>query len=181
MSRVGRQPIPVPDSVTVTIDGSAVSVKGPKGELNGSFDPDLTIKQADGTITVSRPTDQVRHRSLHGLTRTLISNMVVGVSEGFERSLTIHGIGYRAQQKGKDVMFVVGYSNPVEFPAPEGVELQVETPTLVHVRGADRQAVGETAARIRRIRPPEPYKGKGIRYQNEQVRRKAGKAAATVV
>ncbi|MEN8145354.1 MAG: 50S ribosomal protein L6 [Gemmatimonadota bacterium] len=181
MSRVGKKPIPVPASVTVTIDGSAVSVKGPKGELNGSFDPELTIEQSDGMITVSRPTDQVRHRSLHGLTRTLISNMVQGVSEGFQRTLEIHGVGYRAQQKGKDVSFAVGYSNPVEFQAPEGVELQVETPTLVHVRGADRQAVGEAAARIRRIRPPEPYKGKGIRYQNEHVRRKAGKAAASAV
>ncbi len=178
MSRVGKQPIVVPEGVDVTIEGSSVSVKGSKGELSGRFDPDLSIVLENGEITVSRPTDQPRHRALHGLTRSLVANMVQGVHEGFERSLEIHGVGYRAQQKGSNVEFAVGYSNPVLFEAPEGVTLAVETPTLVHVRGIDKQAVGEVAARIRRIRPPEPYKGKGIRYRGEHVRRKAGKATA---
>jgi large subunit ribosomal protein L6 len=179
MSRVGRQPIPVPDGVTVTIEGARVAVKGPKGELSGSFDPDLGIALEDGEITVTRPTDQPRHRSLHGLTRSLVSNMVIGVTEGFQRSLEIHGVGYRVVQKGRDVELHVGYSNPVLFAAPDGVDLVIESPTLLHVRGTDKQAVGEVAARIRKVRPPEPYKGKGIRYQGEHVRRKAGKAAAS--
>ena len=178
MSRVGKQPIVVPEGVDVTIDGSSVSVKGSKGELSGRFDPDMSIELEDGAIVVTRPTDQPRHRALHGLTRSLVANMVQGVHEGYERSLEIHGVGYRAQQKGSAVEFSVGYSNPVMFEAPEGVTLAVETPTLVHVRGIDKQAVGEVAARIRRIRPPEPYKGKGIRYRGEHVRRKAGKATA---
>ena len=178
MSRVGRQPIVVPQGVEVAIEGSHVSVKGPKGELSGRFDADMKIELADGEVTVARPTDQPRHRALHGLTRSLLANMVHGVHEGFERSLEIHGVGYRAVQKGAAVEFAVGYSNPVLFEAPAGVELVVEKPTLVHVRGIDKQAVGEVAARIRRIRPPEPYKGKGIRYSGEHVRRKAGKATA---
>lgn len=181
MSRVGRQPIPIPDGVEVTIEGSSVSVKGPKGELSRRFDPDMRIEVVDGEVAVSRPTEQPRHRALHGLTRSLISNMIDGVSRGYERSLEIHGVGYRAVQKGKAVEFTVGLSNPVTFPAPDGVELVAETPTLVHVRGIDKQLVGEIAARIRRIRPPEPYKGKGIRYRGEQVRRKAGKATAVGV
>lgn len=178
MSRVGKQPVIVPQGVEVAIEGSHVSVQGPKGTLDARFDADLGIALVDGEILVTRPTDQPRHRALHGLTRSLIANMVEGVSAGFERSLEIHGVGYRAQQKGAMVEFSVGYSNPVPFEAPEGIELVVESPTLVHVRGIDKQAVGEVAARIRRIRPPEPYKGKGIRYRGEQVRRKAGKAAA---
>jgi large subunit ribosomal protein L6 len=178
MSRVGRQPIVVPDGVEVSVAGASVSVKGPKGSLSARFDADLDVELAGGEVRVSRPTNQPRHRSLHGLTRSLIANMVQGVHAGFERSLEIHGIGYRAQQKGSSVELTVGYSNPVVFEAPEGVELVVETPTLVHVRGIDKQLVGEVAARIRRIRPPEPYKGKGIRYRGEHVRRKAGKAAA---
>ena len=178
MSRVGRQPIVVPQGVDVSIEGASVSVKGPKGELSGRFDADMTIELTDGVITVTRPTDQARHRALHGLTRSLVANMVQGVHQGFERSLEIHGVGYRALQRGSAVEFSVGYSNPVRFEAPAGVELAVEKPTLVHVRGIDKQAVGEVAARIRRIRPPEPYKGKGIRYSGEHVRRKAGKATA---
>jgi large subunit ribosomal protein L6 len=178
MSRVGKQPIIVPEGVTVSVDGSQVHVKGPKGELSGRFDADMRIAVEDGAVTVSRPTNQPRHRALHGLTRSLVANMVDGVHQGFERTLEIHGVGYRAQQKGKAVEFSVGFSNPVVFEAPEGVDLVVETPTLVHVRGIDKQAVGEVAARIRRIRPPEPYKGKGIRYRGEHVRRKAGKATA---
>jgi large subunit ribosomal protein L6 len=178
MSRVGRQPIVVPQGVEVAIEGSYVSVKGPKGELSGRFDAEMKIELTDGELTVTRPTDQARHRALHGLTRSLLANMVHGVHEGFERSLEIHGVGYRALQKGSAVEFAVGYSNPVRFEAPAGVDLVVEKPTLVHVRGIDKQAVGEVAARIRRIRPPEPYKGKGIRYSGEHVRRKAGKATA---
>ncbi|MEJ2482200.1 MAG: 50S ribosomal protein L6 [Gemmatimonadota bacterium] len=181
MSRVGRQPIPVPGGVDVKVDGGRVAVKGPKGQLEGSFDPELSIELKDGEILVSRPTDQPRHRSMHGLTRTLIANMVEGVTNGFERSLEIHGVGYRVLQQGKGIELQVGYSKPVPFPAPEGIELTVESPTLMHVRGIDKQAVGEVAAQIRRVRPPEPYKGKGIRYRGEHVRRKAGKAAATAV
>jgi len=179
MSRVGRQPIAVPAGVEVKLDGSRVSVKGPRGQLEGSYDPELAIEMSDGEIVVSRPTDQPRHRSMHGLTRTLIANMVEGVTNGFERSLEIHGVGYRVIQQGKAVELHVGYSKPVPFEAPAGIELAVESPTLLHVRGIDKQVVGEIAAQIRRVRPPEPYKGKGIRYRGEHVRRKAGKAAAT--
>jgi large subunit ribosomal protein L6 len=178
MSRVGRQPIAVPEGVEVVISGSSVSVKGPRGELSARFDPDMKIQLADGEVQVTRPTDSPRHRSLHGLTRSLVANMVEGVHQGFERSLEIHGIGYRVLQKGRNVELSVGYSNPVIFESPEGVELVAETATLMHVRGIDKQLVGEVAARIRRIRPPEPYKGKGIRYRGEYVRRKAGKATA---
>jgi large subunit ribosomal protein L6 len=181
MSRVGRQPVPIPDGVQVTIDGSRVSVQGPKGELAGAYSADLGIEMVDGELHVTRPTDQPRHRSLHGLTRTLIANMVEGVTNGFERTLEIHGVGYRAQQRGNNIQIAAGFSHPVNFEAPDGIELAVESPTVVHVRGIDKQLVGETAARIRRVRPPEPYKGKGIRYRGEQVRRKAGKAAASVV
>jgi len=179
MSRVGKQPIPLPEGVTATVDGPRVTVKGPKGEMSGSFDPELKIALEDGELRVSRPTDQARHRSRHGLTRSLIANMVQGVTEGFERSLEIHGVGYRVQQKGKNIELSVGFSGSVLFEAPEGIDLVVETPTLLHVRGVDKQLVGEVAARIRKVRPPEPYKGKGIRYRDEHVRRKAGKAAAT--
>ena len=178
MSRVGRLPIPVPDGVEVTIEGSTVSVKGPRGELSGKFDADIGVELEDGEVRVTRPTDQPRHRSLHGLTRSLIANMVHGVHDGFERSLEIQGVGYRAIQRGRNVELAVGFSNPVLFEAPEGVDIVVETPTLIHVRGIDKAMVGEVAARIRRVRPPEPYKGKGIRYRGEQVRRKAGKATA---
>lgn len=181
MSRVGKQPVPIPDGVQVTIEGSRVVVKGPKGELSDAFNADLGIALEDGAIVVTRPTEQPRHRSLHGLTRTLIANMVLGVTDGFERTLEIHGVGYRAQQRGKNIEIAAGFSHAVNFEAPNGIELAVETPTVLHVRGIDKQLVGETAARIRRVRPPEPYKGKGIRYRGEQVRRKAGKAAASAV
>lgn len=179
MSRVGRQPIPVPDSVTVTLEGSRVTIKGPKGELSGTYDPEMKIAFENGVILVTRPTDQPRHRALHGLTRSLIANMVQGVTDGFERTLEIHGVGYRVLQKGSGIELSVGYSNAVAFTAPDGVELVVESPTVLHVRGTDKQQVGETAARIRKVRKPEPYKGKGIRYRGEHVRRKAGKAAAS--
>ncbi len=174
-------PVAVPEKVEITIDGSRVAVKGPKGELSGEFDPDIGIELVEGEIHVTRPTDNPRHRSLHGLTRSLIANMVEGVDRGFERSLEIHGVGYRAMQRGKNIELSVGYSKPVPFEAPEGIELVVEGTTLVHVRGIDKQQVGEVAARIRRVRPPEPYKGKGIRYRGEHVRRKAGKATAVGV
>ncbi len=179
MSRVGKQPIPIPTGVDVKIDGSRVTVKGPKGQLDDAFDPDLAIAIEDGAVVVTRPTNQPRHRSIHGLTRTLIANMVEGVTKGFERSLEIQGVGYRALQKGRDVELNVGFSKPVPFEAPAGIDLVVETPTVLHVRGIDKALVGEIAAQIRRVRPPEPYKGKGIRYRGEQVRRKAGKATAS--
>ena len=178
MSRVGRQPIPVPDGVEVKIDGASVSVKGPKGRLERSFDPEMQIEMSDGVVVVTRPTDQPRHRSLHGLTRSLLANMVEGVTGGFERILEIHGVGYKAEKRGNGLVFQLGFSHPVDFPAPEGIEFTLDSPTLVRVQGIDKQLVGEIAARIRQIRPPEPYKGKGVRYQNEHVRRKAGKAAA---
>lgn len=178
MSRVGRQPIQVPDGVEVKIDGSTVSVKGPKGALESSFDPEMQLGLSDGTLTVQRPTDQPRHRSLHGLTRSLLANMVLGVTVGFERTLEIHGVGYKAEKRGDGLVLQLGFSHPVEFPAPEGIAFALESPTLIKVQGTDKQLVGEVAARIRQIRPPEPYKGKGVRYQNEHVRRKAGKATA---
>ena len=176
MSRIGRKPIPVPEGVEVEIKGSQVTVKGPKGELAQSFDPDMRIEETDGVVSVSRPSDQPRHRALHGLTRSLLANMVTGVTEGFERVLEIHGIGYRAEKKGAGLVLNVGFSHSVEIEHVEGVELVVETPTLIRVKGIDKQRVGQLAAEIRHVRPPEPYKGKGIRYQGEHVRRKAGKA-----
>lgn len=179
MSRVGRLPVEIPDGVTVTVDGSQVAVEGPEGSLSQTFDPDMMIEVEDGKVVVRRPTDRSRHRSLHGLTRSLIYNMVQGVTEPFERSLEIHGVGYRARKQGRNLMLNVGFSHQVEFEAPEGIDIDVENPTLIHVRGADKQLVGQVAAEIRLIRPPEPYKGKGIRYVGEQVRRKAGKATVS--
>jgi len=176
MSRVGKKPIKIPDGVEVRVEGSTLTVKGPKGELRRTFDADMDLAVEDGALFVRRPTDQSRHRALHGLTRSLAANMVTGVSQGFQRSLEIHGVGYRAEARGKNLVFHVGFSHPVEVRAPQGVELDLESPTLVHVRGIDRQKVGQIAAEIRAIRPPEPYKGKGIRYRGEYVRRKAGKA-----
>ncbi|MDP2479245.1 MAG: 50S ribosomal protein L6 [Candidatus Palauibacterales bacterium] len=177
MSRVGKLPVVIPDGVEVRVDGSTVSVKGPRGDLEQRFDPDMLIEVADGQLVVRRPTDQARHRALHGLTRSLIANMIQGVTEGFRRSLEIQGVGYRGEKRGRNLVLNVGFSHPVEFAVPEGIEIELESPTLVHVNGADKQAVGEVAAEIRQVRPPEPYKGKGIRYVGEQVRRKAGKAA----
>jgi large subunit ribosomal protein L6 len=163
--------------VTIDVAPGRVAVKGPKGELEQALDADMKVQQEDGTVTVSRPTDRGEHRALHGLTRSLIANMVQGVTEGFERSLEIHGVGYRVQQKGKNIELSVGFSGSVLFEAPEGIDLVVETPTLLHVRGVDKQLVGQVAADIRKRRPPEPYKGKGIRYRDEQVTRKVGKRA----
>ncbi|MCL6107123.1 MAG: 50S ribosomal protein L6 [Actinobacteria bacterium] len=178
MSRIGRAPIAVPDGVEVRIDGSDVSVKGPKGSLAGRFSPEMEIVQEDGQILVRRPTDQGHHRSLHGLTRTLIANMVHGVTQGFSRELEINGVGYRAQLKGKDLELAVGYSHPVLIqPANADTSFEVPKPTQIIIRGIDKQVVGQMAAKIRSVRPPEPYKGKGIKYVEEHIRRKVGKRA----
>ena len=177
MSRIGKLPIEIPASVDVQVDGSLVRVKGPKGELSQRVSSDLTFEREDSKLLVKRPTDRKDHRALHGLTRSLINNMVTGVTEGFEKRLEIQGVGYRAQLKGKALELALGYSHPVKVEAPEGIEFEVPVPTQVVVRGIDKQVVGEIAARIRKSRPPEPYKGKGIRYVGEQVSRKVGKRA----
>jgi large subunit ribosomal protein L6 len=177
MSRIGRKPIPIPDGVEVDVKPGAVSVKGPKGELEQSFNRDMTVSIDDGTLTVARPTDRGEHRALHGLTRSLIANMVEGVTDGFERRLEIQGVGYRANLKGRTLEMALGYSHPVAIEAPDGIEFEVPQPTEVVVRGIDKQLVGETAARVRKTRPPEPYKGKGVRYAGEHVARKVGKRA----
>lgn len=177
MSRIGRQPIPVPDGVTVSIEPETVHVKGPKGELSERVAKDIEVVQEDGQLTVSRPTNRGEHRALHGLTRSLIANMVQGVTAGYEKRLEIQGVGYRAQLKGKNLELAVGYSHPVPIPAPAGIEFEVPQPTRIVVKGISKQLVGETAAIIRKQRPPEPYKGKGIRYEGEHVQRKVGKRA----
>jgi large subunit ribosomal protein L6 len=177
MSRIGRKPVPVPDAVTVEIGSASIAVKGPKGELNQTFSPEMTVEQGDGAVTVARPTDRGEHRALHGLTRSLIANMVEGVTEGFEKRLEIQGVGYRAALKGKKLELALGYSHPVAIDAPDGIEFEVPQPTEIVVRGIDKQLVGQVAADIRKRRPPEPYKGKGIRYRDEQVVRKVGKRA----
>jgi large subunit ribosomal protein L6 len=177
MSRIGKQPIPVPDSVEVSIDPDVVRVSGPRGSLEERKPRDIAVEKQDGEIVVTRPTDRGEHRALHGLTRSLIANMVTGVTEGFTKRLEIQGVGYRALLKGRDIELQVGYSHPVPMPAPEGIEFEVPTPTQIIVKGNSKQAVGEIAARIRKVRPPEPYKGKGIRYADEYVARKVGKRA----
>jgi large subunit ribosomal protein L6 len=178
MSRIGRQPIEVPSGVQVTVgDDNLVTVAGPRGELSQTMHATMRIVSGEGVVRVERPTDEGFSRSLHGLTRSLVANMVEGVTKGFEKRLQIVGVGYRAALKGKDVELQVGYSHPVLVAQPEGIEFEVPTPTQIVVRGSDKQLVGEVAANIRKIRKPEPYKGKGIRYENEYVRKKAGKAA----
>ena len=177
MSRIGRQPIPLPAGVTVAIDPESVRVKGPKGELSERIPRDIEVTQDGERLLVTRPTDRGEHRSLHGLTRTLVANMVEGVTNGFEKRLEIQGVGYRAALKGKDLELAVGYSHPVPIRAPEGIEFEVPQPTRVVVKGISKQLVGETAAIVRKQRPPEPYKGKGIRYEGEHVVRKVGKRA----
>ena len=177
MSRIGRKPISVPEGVTVSVGPGRVTVNGPKGELATDVSTLMQVAESDGTMTVTRPTDRGPDRALHGLTRSLIANMVEGVTEGFEKRLEIQGVGYRAKLSGKALELSVGYSHPVTISAPDGIEFEVPQPTQVIVRGIDKQLVGETAARIRRTRPPEPYKGKGIRYAGEQIRRKVGKRA----
>jgi large subunit ribosomal protein L6 len=177
MSRIGKQPIAVPSGVEVTIESELVKVKGPKGELSERVNRDMDVKQENGEILVARPTDRGDHRALHGLTRSLIANMVEGVTNGFEKRLEIQGVGYRAQLQGKKLVLALGYSHPIEMDAPDGIDFEVPQPTRVIVRGISKQAVGEVAANIRKARPPEPYKGKGIRYEGEHVARKVGKRA----
>ncbi|HSS33185.1 MAG TPA: 50S ribosomal protein L6 [Solirubrobacterales bacterium] len=177
MSRIGRKPVPVPEAVTVEVAPGNIAVKGPKGELTQTYSQDMTVELNDGIVTVARPTDRGEHRALHGLTRSLIANMVEGVTDGFEKKLEIQGVGYRAALKGKNLELALGYSHPVPIEAPDGIEFEVPQPTEVIVRGIDKQLVGQVAADIRKRRPPEPYKGKGIRYKGEQVLRKVGKRA----
>ncbi len=177
MSRIGRKPIPVPSGVEVQIEPELVTVKGPKGELSERIPRDITVVQEGEELLVTRPTDRGEHRSLHGLTRSLVANMVEGVTDGFQKTLEIQGVGYRAALKGSDLTLALGYSHPVEIPAPDGISFDVPEPTSVIVKGISKQLVGETAAKIRKSRPPEPYKGKGIRYEGEYVIRKVGKRA----
>jgi large subunit ribosomal protein L6 len=177
MSRIGRQPIAIPDGVEVEVKPGTVTVKGPKGELTQVVSREMKVAVENGTLTVERPTDRGEHRALHGLTRSLIANMVEGVTEGYERRLEIQGVGYRAQLKGKALEMSLGFSHPVTVQAPDGIEFEVPQPTEVVVRGIDKQLVGEMAARVHKNRPPEPYKGKGVRYAGEHVPRKVGKRA----
>jgi len=176
MSRVGKMPIVLPKGVEVQIQGVEVRVKGPKGELIRQLHREMTVEQADGQLLVSRPSEEPRHRAMHGLTRTLVNNMVTGVSEGFSKVLEMQGVGYRAQTQGKDLVLAIGFSHPVRVSPPEGIEFEVEGTSRIVVRGINKELVGQVAADVRKIRPPEPYKGKGIRYAGEYVRRKAGKA-----
>ncbi|MCV2395553.1 50S ribosomal protein L6 [Actinotalea sp. M2MS4P-6] len=176
MSRIGKVPVPVPAGVDVSIDGAVVTVKGPKGTLSHTVPDPITVEHTGATIVVARPDDERTSRSLHGLTRTLIANLVTGVTEGYSKKLEIVGTGYRVVAKGSDLEFALGFSHPVVVTPPQGIEFAVESPTKFSVSGIDKQLVGETAANIRKIRKPEPYKGKGVRYAGEQVRRKAGKA-----
>jgi large subunit ribosomal protein L6 len=177
MSRIGNKPIEIPAGVTVDVGPGRVTVNGPKGELSQTIDRAMDVKVDDGVLTVARPTDRGEHRALHGLTRSLIQNMVTGVTDGFEKRLQITGVGYRAKTAGKGLELSLGFSHPVSVDAPEGIDFEVPQPTEIIVRGIDKQQVGEIAARIRRHRPPEPYKGKGVRYADEQIRRKVGKRA----
>ena len=177
MSRIGRLPIPIPDGVDVQIEPGLVRVKGPKGQLQQSVSPDLSFERDDSRLVVKRPTDRGEHRALHGLTRSLVNNMVLGVTEGFKKNLEIVGVGYRAEAQGPNALRLnLGFSHPVNVTAPEGITFEVPVPTQIVVNGIDKQAVGEIAARIRKFRPPEPYKGKGVRYAGERILRKAGKA-----
>ena len=176
MSRIGRLPIPVPGGVDVTIDGQALSVKGPKGTLNHTVASPITVDRGeDGTLQVARPDDERESRALHGLSRTLIANMITGVTEGYTKTLEIVGVGYRVQARGSDLEFALGFSHPVPVKAPEGITFTVESPTRLRVTGIDKQQVGQVAANIRKLRRPDPYKGKGVRYQGEVVKRKVGK------
>lgn len=178
MSRIGKLPIEIPAGVDVKLDGHNMTVKGPKGTLSSSFHKNMIIEKEGNTITVKRPNDNKENRSLHGLTRALINNMVTGVSKGFEKNLEIVGVGFRAQKQGKKLILTLGFSHPVEMDEPNGITIDVPSPNIIQVKGADKQLVGEVAAQIRKKRPPEPYKGKGIKYENEYVRRKEGKTGA---
>jgi large subunit ribosomal protein L6 len=177
MSRIGKMPVEVPKGVDFALQGQTVTAKGPKGNLTLEVHPDIEVKLEDGQVTVHRPSDQPRHRALHGLTRSLLANMAEGVNTGFSKTLEIVGVGYRADMKGSGITINVGYSHIIDYPAPEGVTLEVPNQTTIVISGPDKQRVGQAAAEIRAFRPPEPYKGKGIRYRGEQVRRKAGKTA----
>lgn len=178
MSRIGNAPITVPDGVTVTVEDGTVRVKGPKGELEQRIRPEISVRVEDGQVLVSRSSDLKQNRAYHGLTRSLLANMVEGVTAGFRKGLEIVGVGYRADKRGKKLVLIVGYSHEVEYPEPEGISLTTPNQTTILVEGIDKQQVGQVAAELRAVRPPEPYKGKGIRYQGEQVRRKAGKTGA---
>ena len=178
MSRIGKQPIPIPAGVNVSVDGSTVRVKGPKGEMVQTFRPEMKIELNDGVLTVERPTESKQDRALHGLTRALLANMVTGVTTGYRKALELVGVGYKAEKRGKNLVLTVGYSHPVEYPEEAGLTITTPAPTQIVIEGIDKQRVGQAAAEIRSVRPPEPYKGKGIRYQGEHVRRKAGKAGA---
>jgi len=178
MSRIGKKPVTLPKGVNLDLQGSTVAVKGPKGELRRTLHPEMMLKFDDGSFTVERPSEDKRHKALHGLTRTLVQNMVDGVFKGFTKILEIQGVGYKAEAKPYGVNLIVGYSHPVKYEAPKGIKISVENNTVVKVEGADKEVVGQVAAELRSVRPPEPYKGKGIRYQGEQVRRKAGKTGA---
>jgi large subunit ribosomal protein L6 len=178
MSRIGKKAIPVPKNVTATVDGHTVKVKGPKGELERRLHPAMTIALDDGNIVVQRPSDEADHRALHGLTRTLVANMVDGVTKGYSKQLEIVGVGYKAEARAYGLQLALGFSHPVEYRAPKGIKLTAPQPTQIVIEGADKELVGQVAAELRSLRPPEPYKGKGIKYQGEQIRRKAGKAGA---
>ena len=178
MSRIGKKPVAVPKGVTLELQGNTVAVKGPKGELRRTLHSAMQLSLADGNFTVARPSDEPKHKALHGLSRTLVQNMIDGVTKGFSKTLEIQGVGYKAEAKPYGVNLIVGYSHPVKYEAPKGIKISVENNTVVKIEGADKEAVGQVAAELRSVRPPEPYKGKGIRYQGEQVRRKAGKTGA---
>ncbi|HWZ29679.1 MAG TPA: 50S ribosomal protein L6 [Gemmatimonadales bacterium] len=177
MSRIGKKPVPLPKGVTAAVQGRALTVKGPKGELSRTFHPDMALAVEADTVVVKRPSDEKRHKALHGLSRTLVANMVEGVTKGFQKALEIQGVGYKAEPKPFGVQLVVGFSHPVPYHAPKGIKITVDNNVLVKVEGMDKELVGQVAAELRAVKPPEPYKGKGIRYQGEQVRRKAGKTA----
>ncbi len=178
MSRIGKRPVTVPQGVTLDLKGNEVAVKGPKGELRRLLHPEMQLALDNGVLTVSRPSEEKKHKALHGLTRTLVQNMVDGVSKGFVRTLEIQGVGYKAEAKPYGVNLVVGFSHPVKYEAPKGIKISVENNTTVKIEGADKEKVGQVASELRAVRPPEPYKGKGVRYQGEQIRRKAGKTGA---
>ena len=176
MSRIGKKPIPVPSGVEVTLDGNHVRVKGPRGQLERTLHQEMIVRREDGTIYVERPSDQAQHRALHGLSRTLVANMIEGVTTGFKKTLEIVGVGYRAENKPFGLTLSLGFSHQIDYKAPEGITLKAVSPTVVEVSGANKEIVGQVAAEIRALRPPEPYKGKGVKYQGEVIRRKAGKA-----
>jgi large subunit ribosomal protein L6 len=178
MSRIGKKPVVVPKGVTLDLQGQTVAVKGPKGELRRTLHPEMQLAMADGNFTVARPSDEAKHKALHGLSRTLVQNMIDGVTKGFTKTLEIQGVGYKAEAKPYGVNLIVGFSHPVKYEAPKGIKISVENNTVVKIEGADKEIVGQVAAELRAVRPPEPYKGKGVRYQGEQVRRKAGKTGA---